>query len=76
MVDSSYVSVCLTLGLLWVLCQIAEVHARALEAEPLVTTLLDHLIDKHGHHDDDNMVMRERDKRMTVRSPLEPEAFA
>jgi hypothetical protein len=36
------------------------------QAEPLVTTLLDHLIDKHGHHDEDNIIMRDRDKRMTV----------
>lgn len=53
---------------------VAEVHARALEAEPLVTTLLDHLIDKHGHHDDDNIVMRDRDKRMTGELTIRREA--
>ncbi len=53
---------------------VAEVHARAIEAEPLVTTLLDHLIDKHGHHDEDNIVMRDRDKRMTGELTIRREA--
>lgn len=46
--------------------QVAEVHSRALEAEPVATTLLDHLIDKHGHHDEDNITMRDRGKRLMV----------
>ena len=42
---------------------VAEVHTRALGAEPSVTTLLEHLIVKHGHettHTDENIVMRDR----------------
>lgn len=53
---------------------VAEIHSRALAAEPGVTTLLDHLIDKHGHHDVDNVCMRDRDKRMTGELTIRREA--
>ena len=39
---------------------VAEVHARALGAEGAFTSLVEHLIDKHGHHDEDNIMLREK----------------
>ena len=56
---------------------VSEVHTRALASEPSVTTLLEHLVVKHGHellHDDDNIVMRDRERRLTGELTIRREA--
>jgi hypothetical protein len=46
---------------------VAEVHTRALQAEPAISTLMQHLVVKHGHesqHQSDNLTLRDLDKRL------------
>eukprot|EP01046_Picozoa_sp_COSAG06_P003882 COSAG06_NODE_155_length_21876_cov_22.287643_15_plen_143_part_00 len=57
---------------------VAEFHTRALTAEPSITTLLEHMVVKHGHgshgQNDDNIVMRDREKRLMGELTIRREA--
>lgn len=56
---------------------VSEVHARALQAEPALTTLIQHLVVKHGHeplHQSYNVKLRDHDKRLMGELAIRREA--